>query len=259
MASFQESLRAGRPTVGLWVNLADPAAVEIALSSGFDWILHDGEHTPHDVGTFLRTLQIARGHDTDVIVRPPHGDPTTIKRLLDIGTRTLLIPMVDTVDQARLLASAMDFPPKGIRGVSSQGRGGDWGRRPDYLATARDELTLVVQIESVEGVRNAAGILEVDGVDAGFVGTADLAASLGFPGQPGHPAVAEAVADVVAAAAKAGKPLGTLTRDLTAARRYAEQGFAFVGVGTDTSLLAHALAELRKNASLDRHTAHDKD
>ena len=250
MSAFHQTLHAGGPQVGLWVNLADPAALEISLSSGFDWVLHDGEHSPADPATFLRTLQIARGYGTDVIVRPPHGDPVTIKRLLDIGARTLLIPMVDTAEHAALLAASMCFPPDGIRGVSSQTRGGDWGRRPDYVATARDALSLIVQIESAEGVRNAADILAVDGVDAGFVGTADLAASMGHPGQPGHPDVTAAVAEVVAVAARLGKPLGTLTRDVAAARRYAEQGFAFIGVGTDTSLFATALSDLRRSADL---------
>jgi len=250
MSAFHQSLDAGTPKVGLWVNLADPAALEISLSSGFDWVLHDGEHSPAEPATFLRTLQIARGYPADVIIRPPVGDPVTIKRLLDVGARSLLIPMVDTAEHAELLASALQFPPYGIRGVSSQTRGGDWGRRPDYLATARDELTLIVQIESAEGVRNAADILAVEGVDAAFVGTADLAASLGHPGKPAHPEVEEAVAEVVAIAARLGKPLGTLTRELTAARRYAEQGFAFIGVGTDTNLFATALADLRSAADL---------
>lgn len=250
MTAFHRTLRAGESKIGLWVNLADPAALEISLSSGFDWVLHDGEHSPADHADVLRTLQIARGYPTSVIVRPPVGDPVRIKRLLDLGARSLLIPMVDTAEHAALLAASMEFPPRGIRGVSSQTRGGDWGRRPDYLATAREELTLIVQIESADGVRNAAEILAVGGVDAAFVGTADLAASLGHPGQSGHPEVAEAVATLVALARRAGTPLGTLTRDLSAARRYAEQGFAFIGIGTDTNLFATALADLRASADL---------
>lgn len=248
--AFHQTLRAGAPKAGLWVNLADPAALEISLSSGFDWVLHDGEHSPAEPATFLRTLQIARGYPTEVIVRPPHGDPVSIKRLLDIGARSLLIPMVDTLEQAEMVASAMRFPPYGIRGVSSQTRGGDWGRRPDYVATARDELSLIVQIESAEGVRNAADILAVDGVDAAFVGTADLAASMGHPGKPDHPDVAAAVAEVVAHAQRLGVPLGTLTRDLDAARGYVAQGFTFVGVGTDSTLLATSLTDLRRRADL---------
>lgn len=255
MSTFKELLAGPRPSVGLWVNLTDPAAVEIALSSGFDWILQDCEHSPADTATVLRTLQIAGGYPTDVVVRPSHADPHVLNRLLDIGVRSLLVPMVETSEQARALAARMEFPPSGTRGVSSQTRGGSWGRRPDYLATARAELTLVVQIESARAVANAGGILGVEGVDAGFVGTADLAASMGFPGRPTHPAVEAAVADVVAAARAAGKPLGTLTRDLDAAQRYVDQGFSFVGVGTDSHLFASALADLRRAADLGGATA----
>lgn len=248
--AFHHTLTPGTPKAGLWMNLTDPAAQEIAISSGFDWVLLDGEHSPASLDQTLRALQIARGYDTELIVRLAAGDEVRIKNLLDIGAHTLLVPMVDTAGHAELLAASMRFPPYGIRGVSGQTRGGDWGRRPGYLADARDELTLIVQIESAEGARNAADILAVDGVDAAFVGTADLAASLGHPGEPSHPEVAEAVAEVVAIAGRVGKPLGTLTRDLAAARGYAEQGFAFVGVGTDSSLFATALADLRASADL---------
>ena len=96
MTTFAERLAGGRPSVGLWVNLVDPAAVEIALSSGFDWILQDTEHAPTEVATVLRTLQIAGGYPTDVLVRPPLPDPHALTRLLDVGARTLLVPMVDT-------------------------------------------------------------------------------------------------------------------------------------------------------------------
>lgn len=247
---FKEAIAQGRATVGLWVNLTDPMAVEISLSSGFDWVLVDGEHSPAGLPEVTRALQIAGGCPTDVVVRPSHGDAGELRRLLDAGVRNLLVPMVETGAQARLLAASVEFPPKGIRGVSSQTRGGDWGRRPGYLASARGDLCLVAQIESAEGVRNAADIVATEGIDAIFVGTADLAASLGFPGQPTHPDVVEASTEVAKLAKAAGKPLGTLTRDLDSARRYAADGFTFVGVGTDTALFASALADLRARADL---------
>lgn len=250
MTAFHQQVAGGDPKVGLWVNLSDPAAVEIALSSGFDWILQDAEHAPVDGPTVMRTLQIAGGYPTEVLVRPRAAEPRELMRLLDVGVRTLLVPMVDTPEQARALAAAMDFPPVGTRGVSSQTRGGNWGRRPGYLAEARGELTLIVQIESAAAVANAAEIFAVEGVDAAFVGTADLAASMGLPGQPSHPDVEAAVAEVVAAAQAAGLPIGTLTRDLDAARRYAVQGFSFIGVGTDSQLFGAALADLRRSADL---------
>lgn len=258
--SFAAALRrfqdgSGQASVGLWMNLTDPAAQEIAISSGFDWVLHDGEHAPVTLDSCLRALQIARGYGTEVIVRPPHGDETSLKKLLDIGARNLLVPMVGTGAHARSLASWADFPPRGTRGVSGQTRGGSWGRRPDYLATARDDICLIVQIESPEGVRNAAEIAAVDGVDAIFVGTADLAASIGHPGAPGHPEVAAAVGIVAAAARHAGKPLGTLARDLDLARGYVDEGFAFVGIGNDSAVLAKSLAGLRQSAGFGLVTA----
>lgn len=249
MNQFKERLRAGGPpSAGVWMNLAaDPVAAEITLSSGFDWVLLDGEHSPAGLGDFLRVLQIAGGYETGVLIRPPHGDPVMIKRLLDIGARNLLIPMVDTADQADMLAASMNFPPDGIRGVSSQTRGGDWGRRPGYLTGARDELCLIVQIESPAGAANCAEIFSVEGVDAAFVGAADLAAALGYPGQPTHPDVIKAIDRVIEEASRAGVPLGALTRDPAEARRLAGRGLAFIGVGTDTSLFAGALSALRKS------------
>jgi 4-hydroxy-2-oxoheptanedioate aldolase len=250
MNRFLERLRAPGPaSAGIWMNLAaDPVAAEITLSSGFDWVLLDGEHSPAGLDDFLRVLQIAGGYDPDVLIRPAHGDPVVIKRLLDIGARNLLIPMVDTAEQADMLAASMSFPPDGIRGVSSQTRGGDWGRRPGYLAGAREDLCLIVQIESPAGAANCADIFAVGGVDAAFVGAADLAANLGHPGQPTHPDVIRAMDRVIDEAARAGVPLGALTRDPAEARRLAGRGLAFIGVGTDTSLFSGALAALKKTA-----------
>lgn len=244
--AFKAALREGRQTIGVWSNLTDPVAVEICASAGFDWILIDNEHSPADVRTTLTGLQAAAAHPTSVLVRPAFGDAVTIKRLLDIGTQTLLVPMVDTAEHARELAAAVQFPPHGVRGVSSQTRGGNWGREPGYLTAARDEICLIAQIESATGLANIDEIAAVEGLDALFVGTADLAASMGHLGQPGHPDVAAAVDHVVAVARDAGLPLGTLTRDAEVARRSLDAGFAFVGVGTDTALFAAALDGLRR-------------
>lgn len=242
---FKRALREGRSTIGVWSNLSDPVAVEICASAGFDWILIDGEHSPADTRSILSGLQAAAAHPSSVLVRPAFGDAVTIKRLLDIGAQSLLIPMVDTAEHARELAAAVQFPPLGVRGVSSQTRGGNWGREAGYLAAARDELCLIVQIESATGYSNLESIAAVEGIDALFVGTADLAASMGHPGRPGHPDVAAAVARVEAVAREHGLPLGTLTRDAAVAQRCLDSGYAFVGVGTDTFLFASALDGLR--------------
>ncbi|MFV2175510.1 HpcH/HpaI aldolase/citrate lyase family protein [Actinomadura sp. LOL_016] len=244
---FLAALRGGAPQLGLWVNFGDPAAVEIAASSGFDWLLLDNEHAPRPLDTTVRNIVSAEAHRTPAIVRVRELEG--IGPLLDAGCQSLLVPMVETAEQARAITRACEFPPRGTRGVSSQTRAGSWGRDPGFLAGARSEICLIVQIESALGVRNVETILGVEGVDAVFVGPADLAATLGHLGEPGHPSVREAVGQVTAAAQAHGIPLGTLTRDVDSARDHLEQGFAFVGVGTDTALFARALADLRRNFS----------
>ncbi|HEY8532354.1 MAG TPA: HpcH/HpaI aldolase/citrate lyase family protein [Micromonospora sp.] len=248
---FKRRLLAGEPTVGIWCNITDSVVTEICASAGFHWLLLDAEHAPHDLRSILHNLQAAAPYDTEIIVRPPHGDEVSIKRLLDIGARNLLIPMVETPEHAAAMAAAVCFPPHGTRGVSSQTRAGNWGRNKDYLHHAREELCLILQIESARAVENVESIARVSGVDALFVGTADLAASLGHLGNPGHPEVKAAVNRVVAVARDVGIPLGTLTRDIDAAHRYLESGFSFVGVGTDTAILADSLARLRKSFEID--------
>ncbi|PPL17200.1 HpcH/HpaI aldolase family protein [Microterricola pindariensis] len=243
--AFAVSLNGGAGQIGIWCNLSDPIAVEIAASAGFDWLLLDTEHAPADPITVVHGLQAAAAHPVSVLVRPPNGDVAIIKRLLDVGAQNLLIPMVESVQQAREIAAAVAFPPHGIRGVSSQTRAGNWGRDAGYLSNARDGICVIVQIESVAGVAAIADIAAVDGVDALFVGTADLAASMGLLGQPKHPDVLAAVDTVVAAAAAAGKPIGGLTRHVEDAQALLDRGFAFVGVGTDTAIFATALDSLR--------------
>jgi 4-hydroxy-2-oxoheptanedioate aldolase len=244
---FKSALAGGRGGIGLWANLTDPVALEICASSGFDWVLMDAEHSPADTRSLLSGLQAAAPHPSSILVRPPHGDEVRIKQLLDLGVQSLLIPMVETREHAAQLAAAVQFPPLGVRGVSSQTRAGNWGRNPDYLHGARDEICLILQIESAEGLAHVEEILAVPGIDALFVGTADLAASMGHLGKPGHPEVLEAVDRIVKAAAAAAVPLGTLTRSAEAARGYFEQGFSFVGVGTDTAILASALTTLARS------------
>lgn len=243
---FKKALHAGQRSIGLWSTLHDPAMLEISASSGFDWILLDAEHSPADDHTVLAALQATAPHPSSLLVRPPQGDEVRLKKLLDLGVQSLLIPMVETADQARGIASAINFPPLGSRGVSSQTRAGNWGRDPEYLATARDHLCLMIQIESMIGVTNLVEILSVDGIDAVFVGQADLAASMGHLGNPTHPDVLAQVELVVAATTARGIPLGTLTRDASSAHKHLERGYSYVGVGTDSALYGQALKSLRQ-------------
>lgn len=244
--SFLSSLTAETCKIGLWSALPDPLVAELLSGTGFDWLLLDAEHSPNDVRSLLWQLHATAASPTHVIARPPAGDHVLIKQFLDIGVQNLLIPMVDTPEQALATARAVTFPPEGIRGVAGQTRGGRWGATPDYLATARDSICLIVQIESRTGLENVDAIAAVDGVDALFVGPMDLAASLGHRGQPGAPEVVRAVEHIAERAHAAGKPVGVFTVDVDQARRYIEAGFDFVAVGMDTLLLRQGALALRQ-------------
>jgi 4-hydroxy-2-oxoheptanedioate aldolase len=243
--SFKQALRAGRPQIGLWVGLADPYVAELLATSGFDWLLLDGEHAPNDLRSLLAQLQALAPYPVQPIVRPVIGDTAIIKQLLDIGAQTLLIPMVETAEQARALVAAIRYPPRGVRGVGSAlARAARWGQVDGYLARAEDELCLLLQVESVRGLDNLEAIAAIEGVDGVFFGPSDLAASMGLLGKSTDPAVQAAVTRGIASVRQAGKAAGILTTELPLARGYLEQGALFVGVGIDTLLLTRAAREL---------------
>lgn len=242
---FKQALAQQQTQYGLWVGLVDPVCAEIAASSGFDWILIDGEHAPNDVRSILHQLQAAAPYATQVVARPVEGTPSIIKQLLDIGVQSLLIPMVETAEQAQMLASACRYPPKGIRGVGTAlSRAANWGRIPDYLHQADQEICLLVQVENRKGLDNLDEILKVDGIDGIFIGPADLAASLGHLGKPSHPDVAAAIESALKRIRQAGKAAGILSVDPKLARDYQAQGALFIAVGVDTVLLARSAAAL---------------
>jgi 4-hydroxy-2-oxoheptanedioate aldolase len=233
---------ARRPAqIGLWVGLTDTVCVEIAAGAGFDWLLLDGEHAPHDLGTVLAGLQTIAAYPAQPVVRVPVGDATVIKRVLDVGAQSLLVPMVETAEQAQALVRAVRYPPRGIRGVGTAlARAARWNRTVDYFARADDEMCLIVQIESARGLENLEAIAAVDGVDALFVGPADLAASLGHLGNPGHPVAQQAIYQAFSRIRATGKPCGSISADAAVAQQYVERGCQFIALGTDTVLLANA-------------------
>lgn len=238
MTSFKEQLRQGRPLLGLWQALASGYSAEICARQGFDWLLLDGEHSPNSIGTLLAQAQAIAAFPVEPIVRVPFGEPVVIKQYLDLGLHTLLVPMVETAEHARELVRACRYPPHGIRGVSSAtSRGADFGLDADYLHTASERITLIVQIESRKGLENLPAIAEVEGVDALFIGPSDLAASLGHIDEPLHPEVTAAIDQARAAIAAAGKPAGIFAVSPEHARQAIADGFAFVSVGTDIGLL----------------------
>ncbi len=242
---FKAALAARRPQVGLWLSMADPYLAEVSATAGFDWLLIDGEHAPNDLRSTLAALQAVAPYPAQPVVRAVHGDTALIKQLLDIGARTLLVPMVDTADQARALVAATRYPPQGIRGVGSAvGRASGWSARADYLDIADDEVCLLVQAETVTALANLEAICAVDGVHGVFIGPADLAASMGHRGRPGHPEVQAAIESAMRTIVASGKAAGTLTSDPALARRYLELGCTFVAVGVDVLVFANGARTL---------------
>ncbi|MCI0996899.1 4-hydroxy-2-oxoheptanedioate aldolase [Pseudomonas corrugata] len=243
--TFKQRLKSGEAQIGLWLGLADAYCAELAANAGFDWLLIDGEHAPNDVRTLLGQLQAVAPYPGQPVIRPVIGDTALIKQVLDLGVQTLLVPMVESAGQARELVRAMHYPPSGIRGVGSAlARASRWNSIPGYLDKADEQMCLLVQIESREGLANLDTIAAVEGVDGVFIGPADLSASMGFRGNPGHPDVQAAIEDAIARIRQAGKAAGILSADEKLARRYIELGAAFVAVGVDTTVLMRGLQTL---------------
>lgn len=243
MNLFKQALKAGKVQIGLWCGLADPYTVEIIASAGFDWLALDCEHAPNDLRSVLAQLQMMAGTPTQPLVRLPTGDPVLIKQYLDIGAHTLLIPVVESAEEAAMLVAATRYPPQGFRGVAS-GRASRWGRVKDYLATATDEVCLLVQVETKLGLDNLDAILTVEGVDGVFIGPSDLAASMGHLGNTSHPQVTAAIDDAIASIVAAGKAAGILATDTALAQAYIDKGVTFCAVGVDTLMLSNAATAL---------------
>jgi len=242
---FKAALAARRPQIGLWLSMAQPYLAEVSATAGFDWLLIDGEHAPNDLRSTLATLQAMAPYRSQPVVRAVAGETHLIKQLLDIGAQNLLIPMVDTADQARQLVLATRYPPLGIRGVGSAvGRASRWSARTDYLDVADSEICLLVQAESVTALKNVEAICAVEGIDGVFIGPADLAASMGHRGRPGHPEVQAAIEQAMIQIVRSGKAAGTLTSDPKLARRYLELGCTYVATGVDVLIFANAARKL---------------
>ncbi|WP_370680433.1 4-hydroxy-2-oxoheptanedioate aldolase [Comamonas sp. GB3 AK4-5] len=242
---FKQALLAGQPQVGLWAALASPYATEILATADFDWLLLDAEHAPNHVRSVLSQLQSMAAYGTHGVVRPVSADAALIKQYLDIGAQSLLVPMIDSAQQARDVVAATRYPPEGVRGVgASIARASRWNAVPDYLQQAHKELCVLVQVESVTGMQALESIAAVEGVDGVFFGPADLSASMGYLGRPTEPVVQQALEKGIATVRALGKAPGILVSDPQLARRYLDLGAQFVAVGVDTSLLALAARQL---------------
>jgi 4-hydroxy-2-oxoheptanedioate aldolase len=241
---FKAALVARRQQLGLWCTLGDPNSAEAVAGSGFDWLLLDTEHSPTDVLTVLPVLQAVASYDAAAVVRPATNDTVLIKRYLDIGVQTLLIPYVQSAAEAQHAVAAMRYPPRGVRGVASVTRATRFGRVDNYARHASDELCLLVQIESQAGLDALEEIAAVEGVDGIFIGPADLAASLGHLGEPGHPVVKAAIEDALKRIKACGTPSGILTTDHEFARKAMALGSCFTALGIDVDILARATEAL---------------
>lgn len=254
--AFKHAIAEGRLQIGLWSQLTTGLAAELLARSGFDWIVIDTEHAATELPAVMHQLQALAASDTSAVVRVAWNDPVLIKRVLDVGAQTILIPFIETADDARRAVAATRYPPHGMRGVATCHRANQFGRIGDYLHVAAQEICVLVQIETRTGLENAAAIAAVDGVDGVFVGPSDLSGSLGHLGNAHHPEVRAAIAAIHAAAEAAGKASGTLTAVEEDAHGFIEAGFTFVAVGSDVGLLANtsdALARTFQAARLRQH------
>ncbi|MDE2417971.1 MAG: 2-keto-3-deoxy-L-rhamnonate aldolase [Burkholderiales bacterium] len=253
---FRDALRAGKPQIGCWVGFADAGIAEALAPCGFDWLLLDAEHGPNTPRTVLEQLRALAPYPAHAIVRPVETSVALVKQYLDVGAQTLLLPMVDTQEQAALMVRAMRYAPEGIRGMGAAlARASRWNQVDDYVNQANAQMCLLVQAETTLAIRNLQSIAETEGVDGVFFGPADLSASMGYRGQPSHPAVQETILQGIATVNAAGKAAGILATDATLARIYLDAGALFVAVGVDTQLLVRAATALATQFKLPTASA----
>lgn len=243
--TFRQKLLARETVIGTWLSTASPMLAEVAGVCGYDWLVLDGEHAPNDIPTLTAQLQAINSSSSAAIGRPPVNDKTLIKQYLDIGFYNLLIPFIESGDDAEYAVAATRYPPAGVRGVAGMTRASSYGTEPDYFKQVNDHIGVILQIESRAGVEAVEDIVAVDGVDAIFIGPSDLSAAYGYLGQPQHPEVQEAIAHVRKVVSAAGKAMGILAVVPDEAAVYIKQGFSFVGVGVDLSVYKNALISLR--------------
>ena len=234
---FKRAIAAGQSQIGLWLSLSHHYSAEVVAGSGFDWLLLDTEHAPNDLEC---QLQAVAPYPTTPIVRVPWNDTVNIKRVLDIGAQTLLIPYVQTPEEAHAAVAATRYPPAGVRGVAGNSRASRYARIKDYARIAEKEICVLLQLETESAVAHIETVAAIDGVDGIFIGPADLHASMGYPGETTNPKVTPFIEEAIRRIRKAGKAPGILTPDEKFAQRYIEAGSLFTAVGSDIGLLARS-------------------
>lgn len=241
----EQIISADRTLFGGWICSGSPVAAEIMAGAGLDWLLIDMEHAPNGLESVLAQLHAVSGYGSTPVVRVPVGETVTVKQVLDLGAQNILVPMVSTAEQAREVAAMAQYPPAGVRGVGSAlARSARWNRVPQYLQNGAEHVSVFVQIETAEGISNAAEIAAVEGIDGVFFGPSDLAASMGLIGQQTHPDVIAKVKDAFTAVTAAGKPAGVNAFDPQAAQDYVAAGASYVLVGADVALIARGSEKL---------------
>ena len=243
--AFKRALKEGRQQIGLWSSLSSNYTVEVIAGAGYDWILLDMEHSPNDLESLLAQLQAAAPYPTHPVVRVPWNDMVTIKRVLDVGAQSLLIPYISTVAEAKSAVAATRYPPAGVRGVAGTTRATRFGRVQGYAKKAHEEICVLVQVETREGLDNIESICAVDGVDGVFIGPADLHASLGHTGETANPEVVPLMEEAMRRIRRTGRAPGYLTPVEADAKRMLAAGGQFVAVGADVGLLARGAEALR--------------
>ena len=247
---FKAGLTAGQRQLGIWNTIGGNTVPELLGGSGFDWVLVDGEHAAIETVEVLPALQaIGQIPDTSAVVRVAANDPTLFKRVLDMGAQTLMVPYVQTADEAAAAVHAMRYGPNGMRGMAGMTRATRYGQVEDYFSKAEEELCLIVQIETLEGLQNLDAIAQTDAVDGVFIGPADLSASMGLRGQLTHPDVDKAIADAITELVDMDVPAGVMALDPAVAERYLACGASFVAVAVDLVMLADAVADIHNRFS----------
>lgn len=243
---FKAALKAGQRQIGIWCSIPDPNSIELLANCGYDWLLIDTEHTPIESTEAVALLRAAEPYATTAIVRPGWNDMVDIKRLLDGGAQSLLIPYVQSADEARAAVAAVRYPPHGMRGVSGLSRASRFGAIKDYITRAHEEICLLVQLETVEAIAHLDEICTIEGIDGVFVGPADLAASMGHLGDSSHPEVKAKIVETIQRLTAAGMPAGFLSADQEMARAAADAGALFVAVDLDTALMRRGAVARRE-------------
>ena len=241
---FKRAIKAGQQQIGFWSSLASNISVEILAGSGFDWLLLDCEHSPNEVSGLYSQLQAMMENATHPIVRPPWNDMVTIKRCLDAGVQSFLVPTVQSAEEAAAAVAHTRYPPDGVRGFAVATRASRFGRVKNYHQRAPEEICVLVQIETQKGLDNLEAIAGVKGVDGIFIGPGDLSAGIGYLGDQGHPEVQRVIKDAIKRVVKAGNIAGILTPDEKLARDYMAAGCVFTAVGSDSGLLARGSEQI---------------